>query len=59
MANILLLLAVIFHAWIGAWTVITDYVNPPLLRLLAKLLLWLFLFGCFIYGMLVFTTLFW
>lgn len=57
-ANILLLLAVMVHAWIGGWTVITDYINSPCLRLLLKWVLWLFLFSSFTYGVVIFIALF-
>ena len=48
-ATLITLLAVLAHAWIGLWTVGTDYIKPALVRLayqtlvllvLAVLLLW-------------------
>ena len=48
-ATLITLLAVLAHAWIGLWTVGTDYIKPTLVRLayqtlvllvLAVLLLW-------------------
>lgn len=31
-ANTLMLLALIAHAWVGVWTIITDYVTPARLQ---------------------------
>ena len=36
------LLALLWHLWIGMWTVITDYIKPVALRLLLQSLLLLF-----------------
>jgi succinate dehydrogenase / fumarate reductase membrane anchor subunit len=52
--NTLFLICLIWHVWIGVWTVITDYVKPPLLRQSAKILTWLCLFGCFLWGLEIF-----
>lgn len=30
--TLLALIALLIHAWIGMWQVLTDYVKPPLLR---------------------------
>lgn len=35
-ATLLALLAVVAHAWIGIWTVFTDYVKPAGLRLVLQ-----------------------
>jgi succinate dehydrogenase / fumarate reductase membrane anchor subunit len=47
------LFSILGHAWIGIWTVITDYGKPPALRLILEVLLILFLLaytlcGCWI-----------
>lgn len=36
MGSLLVLLSLAAHAWIGMWTVITDYVKPLFLRLLIE-----------------------
>ena len=42
--------ALILHAWIGLWTILTDYVKPFSLRLLLEILVVLGLLGFFIWG---------
>jgi succinate dehydrogenase / fumarate reductase membrane anchor subunit len=37
--NVLALLSLSAHAWVGIWTVLTDYVKPLFWRLLLQLLL--------------------
>lgn len=49
--NVLFLLSLLAHAWIGIWTVLTDYVNPVSLRLLLQAALFLFLFSLLIWGL--------
>ena len=49
--NILFLLSLLAHAWIGIWTVLTDYVNPAPLRLTLQVLLFLTLFGLLMWGL--------
>ena len=43
-ATVLAFLAVSLHAWIGIWTVTTDYIKPTGLRILTQTLVagWLF-----------------
>ena len=52
--NILLAASVVVHAWIGLWTVFTDYVNNKTLRLVLQVALVLFLLGL-LFWMLVIT----
>ena len=33
MATFIVILAILWHSWIGIWTVLTDYVKPALVRL--------------------------
>lgn len=33
MATVVALLSILWHAWIGLWTVLTDYVKPKCIRL--------------------------
>jgi succinate dehydrogenase / fumarate reductase, membrane anchor subunit len=44
------LLAVIWHAWIGLWTVLTDYVKPKGLRMALELVIVLLLLGYLSWG---------
>ncbi|MEM9242934.1 MAG: succinate dehydrogenase, hydrophobic membrane anchor protein [Pseudomonadota bacterium] len=56
-ANVFFLLTLVAHAWIGVWTIITDYIKPPALRSLIKVIVWLLLVIFFIYGLVLFTYL--
>lgn len=47
------LLALCFHAWIGMWTVMTDYVKPFVLRAVMHLLVLSTLMACFIWGVMI------
>lgn len=56
-ANTLALLALIAHAWIGVWTILTDYVTTRQLgslggglRLLLQAISFLWLFACLAWG---------
>lgn len=48
--SLLTLLSLIGHAWIGIWTVITDYVNPYPLRLIVQVLVVLLLLTYLVWG---------
>ena len=37
--TLLALISLLIHAWIGMWTIATDYVKPAWLRLLVELLI--------------------
>ena len=52
-ATILFLLSLMFHAWIGMWTIFTDYVKPFVIRAILNVLVLIMLFGCFIWGILI------
>ncbi len=41
--TVIVLFAVLWHAWIGLWTVFTDYVKPVALRLCLEILVFLLL----------------
>ncbi|MGE3319152.1 MAG: succinate dehydrogenase, hydrophobic membrane anchor protein [Candidatus Berkiella sp.] len=47
------LVSIAFHAWVGLWTVLTDYVKPPLLRYLLEGVILFTLFGYVIWGIFV------
>lgn len=44
------LLSMVWHAWIGIWTVLTDYVKCPYLRLSLQSFVILFLILCMVWG---------
>lgn len=50
----LMWLSMVMHAWIGLWTVTTDYLKSLALRLTIQMLILLSLFGLFFWGILVF-----
>lgn len=52
-ATILFLLCLMFHAWIGMWTVFTDYVKPFVLRFILEVIVFFMLAACFIWGILI------
>lgn len=51
--TLLVLLALLFHAWIGMWTIFTDYVKPFVLRFVLQMFVFLVLVCCFIAGLLI------
>ena len=50
----LALISFVVHAWIGLWTVITDYVKPALLNKLAIIIVLALLLFYFVFGIVVF-----
>lgn len=50
MMTTLALIALILHAWIGLWTVMTDYIKPVALRLVTQVIIFLSLFAFLIWG---------
>jgi succinate dehydrogenase / fumarate reductase membrane anchor subunit len=51
--SVLTLLSLIIHAWIGMWTVLTDYIKWILLRGLVQAVILLILSICFIWGIMI------
>jgi len=49
-ASLIVLLALVVHAWIGIWTIITDYLNNTALRLFVQMLVLAVLLSCFLWG---------
>jgi succinate dehydrogenase / fumarate reductase, membrane anchor subunit len=49
-ATVLVLFSVLVHAWIGMWTVLTDYVKPTAVRLSLQILILLALLSYLIWG---------
>lgn len=48
--TLITLLSLIAHAWIGLWTIITDYIKPLSLRLPLEILSILILLTCTLWG---------
>ncbi len=48
--SLMTLLALLLHAWIGVWTVTTDYLKPYGLRLFVQVVIVIFLLACFMWG---------
>lgn len=48
--TLLTLLCIVAHAWIGMWTVFTDYIKPRSLRLIVICLMALLLLGYLVWG---------
>ena len=55
-ASSIAILTVVLHAWIGIWTVLTDYVNPAWFRLIVHFLVVAVLLGCLIWGLAIFWS---
>ncbi len=51
--TLLIVLALAFHAWVGVWTVVTDYVKPAGLRFLIHVCVLLTLAACFLWSLLI------
>lgn len=51
---ILALLSLVLHAWIGIWTIVTDYIHLYCIRIFVLSLVALFLTGNFIWGLFIF-----
>jgi succinate dehydrogenase / fumarate reductase membrane anchor subunit len=49
-ATFLALLSVVYHTWVGIWTVLTDYVKPAGTRLMLQVIIILALSACLIWG---------
>ena len=49
-ATIIILLSLIFHAWIGVWTIFTDYIHCSVLRGTLQVLVFLAMFSCTLWG---------
>lgn len=52
-ATIISLLALSLHAWIGLWTVTTDYMKCTVLRLSVQLTVALWLLSQFVWGLMI------
>lgn len=52
-ATLIFILALLYHAWIGIWTVFTDYVKCYILRAFLNSVVLLMLFASFFWGVLI------
>lgn len=49
-ASLLALIALLSHAWVGIWTVTTDYLKPTWVRLVVQVALFLWMFSNLVWG---------
>jgi succinate dehydrogenase / fumarate reductase membrane anchor subunit len=52
-ATILFVASLLFHAWVGMWTIFTDYVKPYWLTVLLNVLVFFSLASCFFWALLI------
>jgi succinate dehydrogenase / fumarate reductase membrane anchor subunit len=52
-ATIVIVVCMLYHAWIGMWTIYTDYVKPFVVRCVLNVLTFFLLFACFIWAFLI------
>ncbi len=52
-ATLLLLVCILWHAWVGIWTILTDYVTCFVLRLTLHVLVLFALIAFFLQGLLI------
>lgn len=52
-ATFVVLLSLIAHAWVGLWTVMTDYLSDSILRLMVMIIVVLVLLGLLGWGLFV------
>ena len=51
--TLLFILSLLSHAWVGMWTVLTDYARPFVLRLFLQLTFFFVLVACFFWALLI------
>lgn len=52
-STLVALLSVMLHAWVGMWTIFTDYVKPACIRLFLEIIVILALVGFFVWGVIL------
>ncbi len=52
-ATLLFFLSLLVHAWVGVWTIFTDYVKCPVARLVLNTIVFFALLGCFFAALLI------
>jgi succinate dehydrogenase / fumarate reductase membrane anchor subunit len=50
-ATILFVISLLFHAWVGMWTIFTDYVKFAWLRFILHVLVFFALVACFFWAL--------
>lgn len=53
-ASAVMLVSLSFHAWIGIWTVTTDYIKCTVIRISVQMIVVLWLLSQFIWGLMIF-----
>lgn len=53
LATILFVLSLLFHAWVGMWTIFTDYIKSFVLRFVLQVVVFLSLVGFFFASLLI------
>src|SRR4051812_3659981 len=53
LATLIILIGLLYHAWIGMWTVFTDYIKCFVVRLFIEVIVLLALVACFFAGLLI------
>ena len=56
-ATLLTLLALLWHAWIGIWSVLTDYIKHSVLRATLEVIILIALFFYFFWGITILRSL--
>ncbi len=51
--SFLVLLSIVAHAWVGLWTVLTDYVKLIWLRLFLEIVIAIYLIALLVWGVLI------
>lgn len=51
--SFLVLFSIILHAWIGMWTVFTDYIKSWHFRLILQVLIAILFFCCLVWGVII------
>ena len=54
--TVIVLLNLVVHAWIGIWTIFTDYIKPMWLRVCLELAVILVLAGYLVWGIDIFSS---
>ena len=52
-ATVLALFLMVLHAWIGIWTITTDYIKCTAIRLPLQGLIFVYLLGQFVWGLMI------
>lgn len=52
-ATLTLVLSLLYHTWIGMWTILTDYVKAFVLNIILQMVIFLSLIACFFYSLFI------